>query len=257
MRIFYLPVTAQRRLIFCQKSDAPLVRAKPRLDDRLATRLARVWDRFEQSDRRWKQVVTTWVDKLLDTVPFEENGLRSVPPRHTRKRQLKDKSHISEKEAIRSGQVRDLEPVPLVFPATAGLTFAEAQTNVGTAALQGLKTHRRQMLWCLAGLPLTLPLSINPLLPNIPGIYLTYRLWANYRAYKAAQNLEYLVRHRQFRGAPLPALDTAYAEYPLPMTALLAARISDIFDDKTLDRELQQAIRQTSKPTPQPVDKEQ
>lgn len=243
MRIFYLPISGTRQLIYCQKLDTPLVHAKPQLDDRLAVRLSHAFDRFAQSPTKWKRTVTYWVDKLLDTVPFEEAGLKTVPPRHNRMRQLADGTHISEREAIRTGKVRELMPVPLIYPSR--LDFGAVQETIRADALTALKTHRKQMVWCVAGLPLTLPLALNPVLPNIPAFYLIYRLWSNYRAYRAAQNLEYLVRHKQFRPEILPALDAAYNSHSLPMSPELADKLSDIFDDQALDRIVKQGIRST------------
>ncbi|KII90775.1 hypothetical protein PLICRDRAFT_123623 [Plicaturopsis crispa FD-325 SS-3] len=73
--------------------------------------------------------------------------------------------------------------------------------------------HRRGFyIWMLLT-PLTAPLKLIPIIPNLPFFYCVWRSWCHWRAYKASQYLETLVG----AGAVVPEasqeLDQIYDEY--------------------------------------------
>lgn len=250
MKLIFLPLTAQRSLIFCEKQTTPLVRSKPKLDDRVASKAGKIWSNFEASDKKWKQKIVKWTGKLLDSVPFEENGLRTVPPMNTYMRKLKSSnSHISEQQAIQEDVTHNLEPFELLYPHSASgfNSFDAASQKLKSFVDHAKQTHVRQALWCFAGLPLTLPFAINPFIPNFPGIYLGYRIWCNWRGYKAAKHIEYLLEHRHFSPSSSGELDKLYASQKLTdsVSSEFVTKLHGIFQNEKLYKELLQAVRQT------------
>lgn len=250
MKLIFLPLTVRRSLIFCEKQTTPLVRSKPKLDERIASKAGKIWSNFEASDKKWKLKIVKWTGKLLDTVPFEENGLRTVPPRNTYMRKLKTSdSHISERQAIQEDVTHHLEPFELLYPhSAAGFTsFESASNKLKTVIARAKQTHIRQALLCFVGLPLTLPFAINPFIPNFPGLYLGYRIWCNWRAYKAARHVEYLLEHKQLTASSSERLDMLYTNQNLTecLSPEFADRLNGIFQNQKLYKELLQAVRQT------------
>lgn len=247
MRILLLPITGVRTAIFCQRQAVPPVRKTPRLDDRIASKGEKIWRGFETSDKKWKQTVVKYIGKLLETVPFEESCLRTIPPRHTWKRQLAEsKDMVAEKQASRKNL--KLEPVELVYPTTVPVTkdFNAAHSIIGHFVQNAQKQHRKSILYCTLGLPLTIPFAINPLIPNFPAFYLIYRIWCNWKAIKAAQHLKYLSQHHQLVGTTYDSLDEIYE--PFNETGVIdngmADKVADLFSDNQLKNELHLAIRQ-------------
>lgn len=247
MRIFLLPVTNLRTAIFCQRQAVPPVRKTPRLDDRLASKGEKIWRGFETSDKKWKQTIVKYVGKLLETVPFEESCLRTIPPRHTWKRQIAESSDmVAEKHAMRKNL--KLEPVELVYPtsATVSKDFNAAHSIVGHFVHDAQKRHRKYIMYCALGLPLTIPFAINPFIPNFPAFYLIYRIWCNWKAIKAAKHLKYLSQHHQLVGTTYDSLNEIYKPFNEKgvINNRIADEVAELFNDNQLKNELHLAIRQ-------------
>lgn len=72
------------------------------------------------------------------------------------------------------------------------------------------------MVQYLLLLPLTLPLAILPIMPNVPGFYLMYRAWCSYQALEGAKHRAYLTQTgngaAHFVFEPLEPLDRVYLD---------------------------------------------
>lgn len=250
MRILLLPVTKSRTAIICQRQAVPSVRTTPRLDDRLASKGEKIWRGFEVSEKKWKQTIVKYIGKLLETVQFEENCLRTIPPLHTWKRQLAESEDmVPEKQAIRKNLM--LRPIELVYPASASVSknFNAAHSIITHQIRDARRTHRKQMIWCILGLPLTIPLAINPFIPNFPAFYLIYRIWCNWKALKAAQHLKHLSQHHQLKGTHIDSLDKIYEPFDQRgiIDRSMVEEMADLFNDNQLRRELLLAINRVEK----------
>lgn len=251
MRILFLPVGANRTVLHCQRLLAPLVRTKPRIDDRIAAKAAKTWSSFQVSKVRWKQTIVKYANKALDTIPFEERALKTVPPFNTWMREhAVSRRHIP--PAVAEVKDVDLAPISVVYPARCFKNWEEAEGEMRRLALTGIKVHKRQMIWCAIGLPLTLPCALIPVIPNIPGFYVLFRLWCNWKAWQGARHLLHLIDDRHLVPSHLAALDATYSDAKQIITQAQIKRLEDIFKSWHLTSELEQARRQIlaeSKPT--------
>ncbi|VVT50330.1 uncharacterized protein SAPINGB_P002709 [Magnusiomyces paraingens] len=217
-------------------------RKTPRLDDRLVARAAKIWAGFEESQTPWKRKLVKSINSLLERLPYEEAELRAVPSKSSVLRKLRalerekaeaeaeagaetgakiednlDKSHVSYEEE--AGKVpAQMHPISVYYPAS-NITPEQAFEQIRELAHTGRTLHLRRMLTCLALAPLTLPIAMLPVIPNVPGIYLMYRAWCNFKALEGARHLELLVDgaaaggispHLNFK--PCEQLDLVYRE---------------------------------------------
>jgi hypothetical protein len=146
MRLFLLPISTRRTLIYCQRTARDDVNAKPTLIDRASTKANETWVSFEKSETTWKRKITEYGNMLFRRIPFEEWGLKTIPPLSARR-----------KEAELSGK----EKIEVLFP---GL-FLRQQKVPGVLkqlAMERQGLHRRKMWWSLIGIPFTFPVALLP-----------------------------------------------------------------------------------------------
>lgn len=152
MRLFLLPISTRRTLIYCQRSARDSVgprgqESQPSLLDRATTKANETWVSFEKSDTTWKRKITEYGNMLFRRIPFEEWGLKTIPPLSAKR-----------KEAEMSGK----EKVEVLFP---GLFLKQAKVRgvLKNLAMERQGLHRKRMIWSLIGIPITLPFALIPM----------------------------------------------------------------------------------------------
>ncbi|KAL9094233.1 MAG: hypothetical protein Q9165_003373 [Trypethelium subeluteriae] len=200
MRLFLLPISTRRTLIYCERVEPKIsADSKPPLLDRVTQKVSQTWADWEKSEEKginaWKKTVTRYGNAAFKRIPYEEWGLKSVPP-------LSSKW----KEVIR----KDNPKIEVLFP---GLFLKEQEVPdmLKKLALERQALHRQRMIWSAIGAPLTLPFALVPIIPNIPGFYLLFRAWSHYRAFYGARHLQTLLEHNCAVPRQSSTLDELYA----------------------------------------------
>ncbi|KAK3954043.1 mitochondrial K+-H+ exchange-related-domain-containing protein [Pseudoneurospora amorphoporcata] len=250
MRLYLLPISTRRTLLYCQKLQPPSASAassitagsssttttkqKQSWGDYIQTKAALTWASWEKKESGWQKSVVGYGNHLLRKLPYEEWALKSVPPlTKARQRQLealvqeqaqeqggfKMESEEAEKGGKR-GKV-DIGKVEVVYPA--GLITEERVPRILHKLATEREGHHKKWFWyCLVGMPVTLPIGILPLVPNLPFFYLCYRAWSHHRALSGGKHLVYLLQQpsRLLSFYPSPILDEVYStqRFPLPFT---------------------------------------
>ena len=82
MRLFILPISTRRTLIYCERIAPSLApgATKPPLADRIITKSSAVWTSWEKAEKGWQKKVTDYGNALFRRIPFEEWGLKTLPP---------------------------------------------------------------------------------------------------------------------------------------------------------------------------------
>ncbi|KAI9663189.1 MAG: hypothetical protein M1821_008237 [Bathelium mastoideum] len=200
MRVFLLPISTRRALIYCERvKPQPTADGKPPILDRITQRVSKTWAEWEKSEEKgihaWKKTVTRYGNAAFKRIPYEEWGLKSIPP-------------ISKK---RTAAIEKAKPkIEVLFP---GLFLKEHKVLDILRALASERQplHRRRMIWSAVGAPLTLPFALIPIIPNIPGFYLLFRAWSHYRALYGARHLEELLDQDCAVPTSSSTLDELYA----------------------------------------------
>ncbi|UKZ73861.1 hypothetical protein TrVFT333_001514 [Trichoderma virens FT-333] len=102
MRLYLLPVSTRRTLLYANRLNAASHDGS--LVDRGAAFAARKWAQWEKMERGWQRKVVDYGNQAFRRIPFEEWGLKSVPPLSARRR---------------DDELRGRDPVQLVFPPAA------------------------------------------------------------------------------------------------------------------------------------------
>lgn len=165
----------------------------------------------ESHDKGWQKQCTVYGNKLFNRIPFEEWGLKSIPPLSTRK--LTTASPDGTFNTISS-------------PSTDRVTLHYPPSLLRTTQLPGLLTHlatsraalhRHHLIWSIIGMPIVAPFALVPVVPNIPFFYLVYRAFSHWRALAGGKHLQHLVEHKLIDDTPSAEMDAVY------QTAALAA----------------------------------
>ncbi|XXG94278.1 hypothetical protein Hte_000532 [Hypoxylon texense] len=193
MRFFLLPISTRRTLLYCQKLQV-LPTKKQTLVDRATVYATKLWAGWEKKEQGWQKKVVVYGNQLLRRIPYEEWGLKSVPPLSTRRREEeilgKDKNY-------------------LIFPQTV-IPTTKAMSVLRTLGTERESLHKSRLMWCFIGMPISAPFALVPVIPNLPFFYLVYRAWSHWRALAGGRHVRFLSERNLLSLAPSPILDSIY-----------------------------------------------
>ncbi|KAI1779622.1 mitochondrial K+-H+ exchange-related-domain-containing protein [Hypoxylon cercidicola] len=193
MRFFLLPISTRRTLLYCQKLQS-LPTQKQTLLDRATIYAAKLWAGWEKNDQGWQKKVVVYGNHLLRRIPYEEWGLKSVPPLSTRRR---------EEEIL--GKDKNF----LIFPETL-IPTTKATNVLRTLGTERESLHKSRLMWCFIGMPISAPFALVPVIPNLPFFYLVYRAWSHWRALAGGRHVRFLSERNLLSLSPSPILDSIY-----------------------------------------------
>ncbi|BCR97170.1 mitochondrial K+-H+ exchange-related family protein [Aspergillus luchuensis] len=227
MRLFVIPISTRQALIYAR----PLRRGpsqKPSIHDRVIQKAAETWAKWEEADKGWKKHLVSWGNRVQQRIPYQEWGLKSIPSLAAVRRL--DESYGAKK-------------VDVLFPGNA-IRPEKLQKMLQAIATERQDLHRRRMWLSLLATPLTAPVGLIPLVPNVPFFYLVYRAWSHGRALNGSKHLEFLLEKNLLNPISYPGLEELYAKrvsYALENTGVdkpIAEMVEDVekSDDKLLLR---------------------
>lgn len=146
MRLFLLPISTKRSLIYCQRLNNQLS-SETTYVDKLTTRASATWLKWEKAESGWQKKVTAYGNKLFERIPHEEWGLKSVPPLSRRR----------EDEELKGGKEVQVQ-FPGSFISEEGVMEA-LKTFAGTER-QGF--HTKWMWGSIIGMPISAPVALLP-----------------------------------------------------------------------------------------------
>ncbi|KAI6785426.1 uncharacterized protein J7T54_007068 [Emericellopsis cladophorae] len=205
MRLYLLPISTRRTLLYAQRLNINTSTAQKSYLDKAVNYAAKTWAAWEQKDSGWQRKVVDYGNQALRRIPYEEWGLKSVPPLSARRQ---------------AEEIRGQEKIQLVFPASA-LPVHKVQGVIQTLATERDGLHRKRLLYCIVGMPLTIPIGILPVIPNLPFFYLVYRAWSHWRAILGGKHVKWLIDKQLLQTAPSSALDTLYSDQVKQFTETL------------------------------------
>lgn len=167
MRLFLLPISTRRSLIYCQRLNNQLS-SEITFADKVTTRASNTWLRWERAERGWQKKITLYGNKLFERIPHEEWGLKSIPPLSSRR---KDE------------ELKGKKQVEVVFP---GSLIGEEKVKTALQAFAGEKRqgfHTKWMWASIIAMPFSAPLALIPV----------YGVPPNWTCRQSLMNLEYLI----------------------------------------------------------------
>ncbi|RKF77990.1 Uncharacterized protein C23H3.12c [Golovinomyces cichoracearum] len=252
MRLYLLPISTQRTMIYCQKFIVPT--EKRGWIDCSIMRAEKLWSGWEKKESGWQRSVVEFGKKVLERIPFEEWALKSIPPLTFR----------SKSENLKASR-----KIEVLFPQSLGVKL-DIHKTLRKLSKERQRFHRSRMMFSFIGMPVSAPLMIIPVIPNLPFFYLVFRAWSHWKALTGSRHLEYLIDNNLITPKPLSILDEFYCneEYPTDKSPPIAKNrssntflsgekmllcewrskiIAEALNVPELEAELGRAIRQVSK----------
>ncbi|TQS36119.1 hypothetical protein Golomagni_03439 [Golovinomyces magnicellulatus] len=214
MRLYLLPISTQRTMIYCQKFNVPT--EKRTWIDYSIMRAEKLWSGWEKKESGWQKSVVEFGNKVLERIPFEEWALKSIPP-------LPFRSKLKNLKA--TGKIE------VIFPHSLGLKH-DIHKTLGKLSTERQHFHMSRMIFSFIGMPISAPLMIIPVIPNLPFFYLVFRAWSHWKALTGSRHLEYLLDNNLITPKPLSILDDLYCyeKYPIDKNLPIAKnRASNTF----------------------------
>ncbi len=145
MRIFLLPISTRRTFIYCQRLNQQLSNEQTYID-KVTDRASKLWVKWEKYEKGWQKKVTEYGDKVFQRIPYEEWGLKSIPPLSARRR---------------AAELEGMEKVDVTFPSS--LVKPESLTDVlRKLATERQALHTKRMWWSIVGMPISAPVALIP-----------------------------------------------------------------------------------------------
>lgn len=145
MRLYLLPLTTSRTLLYSQRLNVATANQQG-LADKVSKKASKMWANWEARESGWQKKVVGYGNYALRRIPYEEWGLKSVPPISARR---KDE------------ELKGKEKIELVFPDKL-IPVGKAEQVVKTLATERDALHKKKLLWCLIGMPISAPFALVP-----------------------------------------------------------------------------------------------
>jgi len=146
MRVYLLPISTRRTLLYCQKLHVEST-GKQTWGGWVQSKAARTWADWEKKDKGWQKSVVNYGNYAFRRIPYEEWGLKSVPPLSQRRREV---------------ELNGTEKVEVAYPKSL-LAMDKVPRILHALSTEREALHRKRLLWCFVGMPLTIPIGILPL----------------------------------------------------------------------------------------------
>lgn len=146
MRLFLLPISTRRTLIYCQRLNVTTTEQQSWLD-KGTVRAANLWARWEKKKSGWQKKVVDYGNQALRRIPYEEWGLKSIPPLSARRK---------------TEELAGKETVEVSFPSTLipQESITEVLRKLGT---ERQSLHKTRMIYSFIGMPISAPFALVPM----------------------------------------------------------------------------------------------
>lgn len=201
--VLSIPITTHRSYIYCNHKqsllDASQLQTIPwivKAENKVIGLASTAWGKLRSSERTVNKKIVLGVRKLLNTIPYDENSLRSFPSKTAMIREINGEHlehvrHVTAELEAKNVPVDQLKPIPVYHPRFQDPQAILAQMHQFRDTLA--QHHRKYAVMCAIGVPLSLPFALVPVVPNVPGFYLAYRLYCHVKALMGVRNLSYLL----------------------------------------------------------------
>lgn len=153
MRLFLLPISTRRALIYCERRSAA-AGEKPSVLDKVTNKANQTWADWEKVSAEvpwykggWKKTVTVQGNRVLRRIPYQEWGLKTIPALSSRRREA---------------ELEGSEVLEVKYP---GLFLKSERVSpiLQQLATERQSLHRKRLWWSIIGMPISAPFALVPM----------------------------------------------------------------------------------------------
>ena len=204
VKVTVIPITNKESFIYYKHTDN-LFNSQSKIlktEKWIVEKSAKLWRKLKKSPKSYNKKIVSMVQSLLNSTPWSENSLLTIPSESYILKRVKGETDKAQEirltlkdYTVKAEQV-DTQPLHVYYPSEIS-NPDECLKQMKKLYQEGLIYHKKWTLYCILGLPLTIPLILIPLIPNVPGFYLSYRAYVNIKAYLGAKHLKSLLESSQ------------------------------------------------------------
>lgn len=146
MRLFLLPLSTGRTLLYAQRLNVTTTTKDISYVDKAVTAAAKKWTEWEKKNKGWQRKVVDYGNQAFRRIPYEEWGLKSVPPLSTRRE---------------AEELKGVEKVQLVFPGRT-IPVQKAEDILMKLATERQALHKKRLILSVIAMPFTIPVGLLP-----------------------------------------------------------------------------------------------
>lgn len=205
VKLIIIPITTKKSFVYYKHSPDLIDNSSIfiRYETKISNKVSKIWTNMEDSPKGYKKKIVAWVNSLLDQTPWSENSLKTVPSESYILKRVQEKEHEKEnkltlKEYLSKSDELIPKPIHVYYP-TSVISREHVLQEFESLWEVGKSYHKKYTIYSILGIPFTLPLVLVPVVPNVPGFYLAYRAYCNFKAYCGAKHLQSLVENENQR----------------------------------------------------------
>lgn len=251
-KILAFPVTKNKTFLYFKYTDTLINNTSPlvKYEAKAVNLASKGWKKLEDSEKSYNKKIVGYITKFLQRIPWTEDSLRSIPSSTSLLRQLRN-HESSEHKLINPLEIdtltdHDVIEIPIFYPSSI-VSNEVLQNEIQNISSNGIAYHRKQMLLTGLAVPLSLPLALVPVIPNIPGFYFAYRTYCNLKAYLGGQHLQELIEQDHLLYKESTKLDDVYKSASdgfLYLNETLIDKIVEAYDIEQIRTALTKALKQ-------------
>lgn len=193
VKLIIIPITSKKSFVYFKHSLNMINKENVfiRNEIKISIKFAQLWSNVDKSDKPLNKKIVRLINSLLDKTHWFENSLKTIPSKlHILKlvAMPNDIKKLTYNEYLSSSENLVLKPIHIYYPDN--IIPRSLLTNHLNQLIEQGKYHKKHLWYNLAGIPFTLPLAVIPIVPNIPGFYLAYRAYSNWKAYLGSNHLQ-------------------------------------------------------------------
>ena len=146
MKLYLLPLSTRRALVYCQK-----VTQKPAAElgyvDRATKKAADTWARWEAAESGWQKKLTVYGNRALQRIPYQEWGLKSFPPANF---------------TVEAEELANNQKFPVYYPGNI-MRHEDVPKIMARLAKERKQLHWRRFTWSVIGIPFSIPFGLIPM----------------------------------------------------------------------------------------------
>ncbi|KAK5963962.1 Mrx19p PWA37_004302 [Arxiozyma heterogenica] len=206
VKLIAIPITKNKTYIYFKHLDHFINRRSKliQLEQNVVAKCSTLWEKMKKSPKRINTKIVTFINQYMNQIPWQEESLRSIPGEHYIMKRIKvgKSGELKARPIIKmvtTRQYKKANPLPEAIPIavyypTKIIEKSRLILQLNELSKWGLRYHLKEIYKCLILLPLTIPLALIPIVPNIPGFYLLYRIYCNIKAYLGAKHLQQILK---------------------------------------------------------------
>ncbi|CAL9732249.1 hypothetical protein MOUN0_N05644 [Monosporozyma unispora] len=250
VKLIAIPINTKKTFVYFKHSDH-LTNKKSKLikwEQTIVQKCKNVWAKMEKSPKRINMKTVSLVNQYMNRIPWQENSLLSIPGENYIMKRIAQEEPNTLK-TMTAKQYKRIDPPPKLVPISIyspnNLKSNKLMTQLTELSQWGLKYHLREVYKCILLLPLTVPIILVPIVPNVPGFYLTYRIYCNMKAYLGAKHLHRIIKDDMCTFKQNDEYDKIISEGAL--TSDKIDQITELFGINEINSTLKRSLLQESK----------